>query len=75
MVWTEDQFNFMAGILRANGASKDGVYLVLVMGLRACEASRQTGMCPNKISASLGIYRRTRAEFARLFPGEMVTGM
>ena len=61
------QFDLLAGLLRSHGSSREGCRLVLVEGLRQCDAARRLAISPTVIAVALKNYRRIlgaiRAEF------------
>ena len=64
---TEGQFELIARYLRASGVSRKGCKLVLVKGLRQCDAARELDVDPTLIAVSLANYRRMNREINREF--------
>lgn len=64
---TESQFAFMAKYLRARGLAREGCKLMLVNGLRECDAARAIGVDPVLLAVSVRRYREMYDEIVREF--------
>ncbi len=64
---TGQQFETLATLLHSRGVSREACRLVLVDGLRQCEAARRLSVSPVLINMSLARYRRARAAIDRAF--------
>lgn len=64
---TSKQFDLLAGLLRSHGLSREGCRLVLVEGMRQCDAVRRLAISPTVIAVAMQNYRRVisaiRSEF------------
>lgn len=58
---TPEQFELIAWLIHASGMSREGVEMVLVDGLRQCDAARKLGVMPTLIATSLPRYREIHA--------------
>lgn len=52
-----EQFELIAGLMCSRGSSREGCRLVLVEGMRQCDAARQLDVSPNLIAVSIRRYR------------------
>ena len=64
---TAEQFELLAKLLRSRGASREGCRLVLVDGMRQCDAARQLDVAPVLIAVALRHYRDAYAEIVTVF--------
>ena len=56
---TSEQFELLARLLRSRGASREGCRLVLVDGMRQCDAARKLDVAPVLIAVAIKHYRVT----------------
>lgn len=63
----EEQFEFIARMMHAHGPSRAGAKLILVEGMRPCDAGRALGIEPNRLYITIRHYRRTYQEIQELF--------
>lgn len=61
------QFELLARLLRSRGASREGCRLVLVEGMRQCDAARKLNVDPVLIAVALRHYRDTYREIVEVF--------
>lgn len=68
------QFTWMAERLHARGTSRQGCKLVLVDGLRICDAARVLEVDPVLISVSIRAYRVMYREIQEIFVNHQESG-
>lgn len=61
------QFEFIADLISAHGNSREGCRLMLVEGMRQCDAARMLNVSPVLIAVSIKRYREIYREILRLF--------
>lgn len=62
-----DQFELLARLLRSRGVSREGCRMVLVDGMRQCDAARELDVNPVLIAVSLKHYRVEYENIMRVF--------
>lgn len=67
---TNYQFELIARLLRSRGKSREGCRLVLVEGMRPCDAARALDVAPTLIAVSLRHYRRADMDIRGYFRSE-----
>lgn len=63
----QEQFDFIASLLRSRSKSREGCRLVLIEKMRQCDATKQLDVEPTLIAKSLAKYRRVHLDIHRLF--------